>query len=390
MNDWIAAVGRYAQRVHAVAGGEHHVASPLGAWLLPALTASATPDPDPGLTEALGVSPSQAADVAGTLLTAPHPLVAAATAVWHSGHVDRAALARWQAGLPSATAVEPLRGQDDLDRWARANTFGLIKRFPVSVPPRTALVMGSALATKVRWDTPFRPAPARALGPASPWASRLSTVLRTPRHGHDAYVATTAQAGDVIVHAAPATLPGAPGTLRVMSVAAAPGVEPGRVLAAAYAIGAAARTPLSALPLGETALWDAREEMSSGGDSCQAVLPCWSATSDHELAGPGLGFDAAARTLAPLTGGGGFQARQSATATFGRYGFEAAAVTGFAARGGAPAPRLVRSVELRFGHPYAVVAFTDAAPDSPWHGVPVFSAWVTEPEDLPESHRGGH
>jgi hypothetical protein len=40
--------------------------------------------------------------------------------------------------------------------------------------------------------------------------------------------------------------------------------------------------------------------------------------------------------------------------------------------------------ELRFGHPYAVaaVAVQDAGgTPGPWHGLPVFSAWVADPQD---------
>ena len=40
-----------------------------------------------------------------------------------------------------------------------------------------------------------------------------------------------------------------------------------------------------------------------------------------------------------------------------------------------------RVAELRFGHPYAVVAVTSDAAGGPWQGVPVFSAWITEPVD---------
>jgi hypothetical protein len=70
-----------------------------------------------------------------------------------------------------------------------------------------------------------------------------------------------------------------------------------------------------------------------------------------------------------------------------------AAVTGIAAgRAGAPVSRRgrLRTAELRFGHPFAVVAVTAGhshrpwpvtARRSPWQGVPVFSAWVTQPED---------
>jgi len=37
VTDTAAAVARYAGRLHRVAGEGHHVASPLGAWLLLAL-----------------------------------------------------------------------------------------------------------------------------------------------------------------------------------------------------------------------------------------------------------------------------------------------------------------------------------------------------------------
>jgi hypothetical protein len=53
------------------------------------------------------------------------------------------------------------------------------------------------------------------------------------------------------------------------------------------------------------------------------------------------------------------------------------------------APGLVRTAELRFGHPYAVVAVTVDSPGrgdpGPWHGLPVFSAWVADPEDAGEA-----
>ncbi len=46
-------------------------------------------------------------------------------------------------------------------------------------------------------------------------------------------------------------------------------------------------------------------------------------------------------------------------------------------------PARHREVVLRFGHPYAVVAVTTDTPgySGPWHGLPVFSAWVSEPDD---------
>ena len=56
---------------------------------------------------------------------------------------------------------------------------------------------------------------------------------------------------------------------------------------------------------------------------------------------------------------------------------------------------LLRTAELRFGHPFAVVAVTadhnhrprrDAPLRSPWQDLPVFSAWITQPEDARNWH----
>ncbi len=84
--------------------------------------------------------------------------------------------------------------------------------------------------------------------------------------------------------------------------------------------------------------------------------------------------------------------RSGRTARYSRTGFEAAAVTAAAVASGMPMtrPGLVRTAELRFGQPFAVVAAATGqdhharqqAPGlSPWHGLPVFSAWIAQPED---------
>ncbi len=160
------------------------------------------------------------------------------------------------------------------------------------------------------------------------------------------------------------------------------------------------RRLLADLPLGEAPLWRIREETSasSSQDLYTAVLPAWSADSKITLNAPDLGFGAAAHALA---GPDPWQAAQAAQARYSRTGFEAAAITGLAVAAMAMPRRQVRRVaELRFAHPYAVVA---AAVDparsgpggsrgggeaSPWRGVPVFSAWVAEPEDAAEDEPG--
>ncbi|MGC4857398.1 hypothetical protein ACLQ24_29560 [Micromonospora sp. DT4] len=420
----------YAERLHATIGDRHHVASPLGAWLLLALSAattgagratdSNTSDPDAaagseaatgadaaaeGLVAALGTDLAGAADLARVLLDAPHPLVASATALWLRAGRPVDAPAGWRATLPAATEVGTLPDQAGLDAWAREHTDGLIETFPLKVSPDVVFALASALATRISWAEPFDVADARALGPASAWTD-LRHVLRSPGHGHQGAIVATERAGDVIVHAARSQASEGAG-LVVLSVAAAPHVPAADVLATAYRLSAGAadggrpagRRSLFDLPLGDTPLWTLREERvrtrarDGREERHQAILPCWSARSDHDLTAESLGFPAAAVTLAraldqPVQG---FEARQVAMARYGRYGFEAAAVTGMFGTVSLPPEGVARTAELRFGHPYAVVAVaTDSRADGttgPWHGVPVFSAWVTEPDDLPDAER---
>ena len=385
-------LARYARRLHAVAGPRHHVASPLGAWLLLALCAPAAEGPDEtSLNATLGCRPGAAAELAAALLADPHPLVPAAAAVWHHERVS-GTVSRWLAGLPPQLQTGPLPTQAELDEWARRHTLGLIDRFPIN-DPSIYLLAATVLATRVSWEQPFELAPSAALGPSSTWAALPGDVLRTPDSPfHEQFVAATDAAGDVAVHTALAR-----GGLRVTSVAAAPDVAAGDVLAAAYDLAPALATRRSVvrrslfdLSLGDGPLWAISERtapIKSGAareERCTAVLPAWTAHSEHDLSDPSLGFAAAAHALAP---GDPWQAKQAAMARYSRTGFEAAAVTGLGVALAMRVPRtgLVRTAELRFGHPFAVVAVTVDSPvrrdPGPWHGLPVFSAWVAEPED---------
>jgi hypothetical protein len=384
-------VARYAARLHAAAGDRHHVASPLGAWLLLALAAPASAGADREmLRDVLGCDIDAAARSAAELLADPHPLVAAAAAVWTApAYTGTAGFQEWQASLPASVTTGDLPGQAELDSWAREHTFGLIRRFPVDIG-LAYLVLATALATKVSWQMPFELAPASSLGAHSSWAGQLERVLRTPAgrgaRGHAQLIAGTPDLGDVIVHAATAA-----GGLLVVSVGARPDIRAGRVLALAHDLGGrlvtgarVERRNLADLPPGEETLWDLREVMAEA-DSCSAVLPAWSASSRHSLTDPALGFAAAKRGLVPDPDP--WDARQAAMARYTRTGFEAAAVTGLAVAMSFRPPALHRHAELRFGHPYAVVALVQDD-RSPWHGLPVFSAWVAEPENASEDEPG--
>jgi hypothetical protein len=383
-------VSGYAARLHAAIGPRHHVASALGAWLLLALVGPASSGGSRDtLTDVLGCDVDSAAEAAAGLLADPHPLVASAAAVWTAAGAELGAgFGPWRDQLPPEVTTGDLPSQADLDAWVSEHSLGLIDRFPIARRDDVYLVLASVLATKVSWQRPFDLAPAASLGPASPWASQLRQVLHTPTgpaSGHTQFIASSPEAGDVIVHMARAA-----GGLSVVSVAAAPDVAYDRVLAAAYRIGVRLaaglrvdRLSLADLPLGEGPLWLVRE-VAATADSCVAVLPAWSATSEHDLSAPALGFAAAKEALAGTTDP--WQARQAAMARYSRTGFEAAAVSALVVALAMRQPGSYREAELRFGHPYAVVALTTAGSGagSPWHGLPVFSAWVSEPDDATE------
>src|SRR5215475_3103718 len=116
----------YARRFHQMAGTGHHVASPLGAWLLLALAGPAcTGDDLRELTEILGADPGAAAGLAAELLAHPHPVAHAAAAVWGENGSGDARIAAWLAGLPPPVDTGPVPGQAELDAWAKRHTLGL-------------------------------------------------------------------------------------------------------------------------------------------------------------------------------------------------------------------------------------------------------------------------
>jgi len=410
------ALTAYAGRFHAAVGPCHHVASPLGAWLLLALvaaadeaggpadrtrTAAADAGPTtgaesdvaagaaaeaagrgaPGVTdhaatraaessaEALGMPTEAAARHARELLDHPHPAIAAATAAWTRDAPPAAA--RWLAALPASVERGPVPSQDAADAWARRHTLDMIDHFPLTLDHTVLCVLANALATRINWTHPFTTTGSHAF--RSEWRARVATVLRTPDRGHACAIARHPAAGEVGIHRAHAE------GLAVTSVIAAPHVPAEAVVAAAHdaARDRVEHLSLADLPLGDGPAWTVTESTGTG-NRVSAVLPAWSATSQHDLRGPSFGFAGAAAVLGRLFGAAAWDATQAATARYHREGFEAAAVTAVAVRMSFRPPGKRREAELRFDHPYAVVA--TATGDGPWAGLPVFSAWVTDPE----------
>lgn len=396
------AVCEYARRFHHVVGhqavgGEHHVASPLGAWLVLALAApAAVGDERTRLAEVLGGDLDRAAAFAGELLRAPHPALRLGAAAWRRPGLESPALTNWLAGIADVAQVGDLPTQPAADAWAAEMTGGLIDKFPLTIDTQTLLVLASTLACAVSWWSPFETAEVNELRlPVAPSFAGVRRFLRDPGSSRVGAIVAS-DVGRLGVHAAESK----DGDLVVVSVVADASVPAADVLDRAHEVAVpiandselAAGESLFDLPVGVGHSWtiterhapvstrDGREEH---WDS--TLLPSWSAESEHDLARhPDLGFGVAAGALARLIGGyTRFEAVQVALARYTRTGFEAAAVT---ATGIFTSARLrerigvVRTARLEFVRPYAVVAVARGE-GTPWAGLPVFSAWVTSPDE---------
>jgi hypothetical protein len=283
---------------------------------------------------------------------------------------------------------------------------GLIVSFAGQIDPPPDILLASAIASRVKWAEPFQMVPAMQLGQRSPWASKVKNALKAPSSAsHTQGIVSTRRAGDVAMHSALSR-----DGLLVTSVIAAPNVAAADVLGAAYEIAHAHANrvlitrSLYELPVGDGHSWTILERQITTNaeepnpEFFTAILPQWEAYGDHLLERGKLGFDLAANALAQCLGLSSARSvtMQSAMARYTRLGFEAAAATSlvFSSNTASPGRKTkVRDAILRFGHPYAVVASVSDMPQwdverhkmigtRPWTGLPVFSAWITEPHEV--------
>ena len=403
----------YARRVYPAVLEQHagaSVSSPLGVWLLLAACVSAAQGDDrAALEEVLGCSAADASDLLAGFMAAPPPALKAAIAVWVAAADATERLAGWVRGLPGTVESGFMPTQQEADAWARKNTLELIKSFPLEIDATMRIVLASALGTKVSWPVPFDVVPAvEHLGERSPWRATVEWLLWDSHPDGRALIASTRAAGLVAVHQAVAAE-----DLTVISVSADPDVPRTAVLEAAHEVAACARqhSPSPAcslfdLSLGTGHSWQISEReipTYTVGDRVERIggvsLPAWRIESKLDLqASSRFGTAAALEVMRELVGPRPddiTEAVQAAVAAFTRYGFEAAAITAFGVRAssrGVPRETVIeRTAVLRFDHPYAAIAIagwpTSPQPAGPtrlssaFAGLPLFSAWVQQPQE---------
>ena len=404
-----ALVDAYSRRVYPAVLEQHRhgsVSSPLGVWLLLAACASASGGEDRGALElVLGCSAEEASELLAAFMAAPPPALKAAIAVWVRDSDSSDKVAAWLRGLPASVESGLMPSQQEANAWADTNTDGLIGEFPLSIDALTRIVLASALATRVSWERTFEVVPAADyVAPTSPWRGSVELMLWDPRPRGRAMLTDTRAAGIVAVHYAVARE-----DLTVVSVSAAPDVARLAVLQAAHEVAAFARQrsappeySLFELPVGAGHSWQIREHETRtvvAGERVQRIagvsLPAWHVRSQLDLKksqafGTAPALEALRQSIGPRPGDR-TEAAQTTVASFTCHGFEAAAITAFAVLASLARPPGERGVEraatLRFDHPYAAIAvagrapFPEHAPGPSFTGLPLFSAWVNDPEE---------
>lgn len=410
-------VSRYATTFDvADADGSNVLTSPLGAWLLLALSAGAAPRRvREALEVRLGTGTDDARRVVVGMLEAPTRPVAIGLGVWLRPDLVGAPFAAWADGLPGDVAWGPAPEPADLDTWAQRITSGLVDRFPLTGEGPPTVTLATVASTRVRWMVPSRLVDGIVLG--GEWSSQVERVVSASSNdGHEVFMARTLEAGDVAVHACHAV-----GGLQVVSVIAAPEVPPADAQAAAHDIAAmltgaasnARRQSLFDLELTgggrdeagnrDRHAWTIEEdEVQAAGDEVrveevvEAILPGWRDDGTHDLLAARAGFDEAVDSFVSLMASPPHDERveavQRVVAEFAWGGFwhrvvtsptRSSEVTSGRSRG---VPR--RRAWLRFNRPFAVVGVAvdraDARCGPFWHGVPLFSAWIAEPAELPD------
>ncbi|SDL15987.1 Serine protease inhibitor [Glycomyces sambucus] len=361
-------------------------ASGLGIWpLLAMLSTGAVDETRAELLAALGLDADRAAALPRALLDGVRsaPALNVALGVWAGPGVVLDP--DWAAALP-VDAVGSLTGDTTadkahLDRWAEANTGGLIDAMPIDLdaPEPIELLLASALMVRTEWATDFEES-THAPFASGPWAGlERPRILRATYHDDvlrctgDATVLTVRGRDDVDVllalggdHLAPhAVMDTLVDAVDPAWGRSATELKPGERAVGVRVSEYTGSTPQTGPEIGATTVaFDATDDLDL--------------TADKGALGLVLAADRNKAQFDRLTAKKLYvsQAKQSCTARFSATGFEAAAVTavGMAMFGSVPVfehPRVRH--EVAFDRPFAYLAVHRPT------GLVLVAGWVAAP-----------
>ncbi|MFJ2663371.1 serpin family protein [Nocardia fluminea] len=308
----------------ATFGGEDAVVSGAGLWPLLAVLAGAASGPARDeLAAAVGIAADQAHAAGLELLKSLDTSREVSTAI---GAWVRAGLTlreEWVRSMPAGTVGE-LGDPAALDAWAREQTRGLIKKFPVPITADTALALATALTARTRWVTPFDEI--LYTPETGPWQGHRGTGLYRTSHPDSSVSVLGDDVTRVIVSGR--------GELDVHLLI---GADPRHGIATGLAALDGTVAVRTELPVGTAApcLSVSRRETYGGGDCLVLKLPPFEIDNKHDLTGhaalfglrtalnnSGSHFAGLAADPLALDAAG-----QNVMARFDATGFETAAVT---------------------------------------------------------------
>lgn len=356
------------------------VGSPLGSWLLLAMTSSSldfshTAAERKEIETALGTTVEHAAQLSAEVLVEDR--LNYTSHAWANPHLTHKypGVIKWlrsNTAVPSENLMPP---QHELDAWVDENTHGLIKKFPIEASGADEFVflIANILYMKVEWKQPFRIIEDAVM--ANSWSEKqfLSSHLHSIKffeYDNEQYLTydVESKTGEIVTLVTPynETSP-----------------DEAKTLEAAYhikvmqdAVHVSHETVIPKENLFTVEHTQGTEPVVEYG-----YVPAWEASSQHDLYdNPQHGYQAVARTLAhdcDPNEDWNAAAAQSAVAKFKADGFEAAAVTAFGlTRAGVFFPPQQEQIKYtaRFSQPFAFICTLDE--------VPVFSGFIREASSL--------
>lgn len=356
---------------------QHHVASPLGAWLLLAFLSEK--QQSPLLEKLLGTDTNNAAAILEDLLkNIPEP-IAATIHGWVNPNAESRYADLFSRSRFAKEIEVKLPSEEELNKWATDNTKGIIEKFPLVPDESFTGLFASALATDVKW---MKPLTVDAAPEDSKW--NVDTVLFDDNENnfsvvvneelHTFIVHSNRSKDKLLVHSIIPVedVPAeevmrlandiATGTINVRSKQTADEVE---LLADAVKNGTILKK------VGEQVVDDPYTQFILNG-----WLPAWESENKFNLSDQKMGFGESLNVDENEI----LDAVQVTKAQYGAEGFKAAAITALMVSRAAVVFKEKREVpvyEVGFNKPYAVVAVYDNF-KSPWHKVPVFTGYIKE------------
>ena len=372
-------ISSYSKSFHKEYKNNHHIVSPLGAWMLLALLAQGSndeTDPLPPIAkQALGVTVQESGDLLKELISSDHPAVFSALKAWLApGSLSTdGSLRNWEQQVKDYCPVDvKVPTKDELNEWVKDKSLDLIQEFPVDIDSSWFKgLFATVIATDVQWEEPLKVIQDKEL--AKHWDAQNFLLDGDSEH---TFIHRDAEHGLFGVHYAKAQK-----GLTVYSVISFNDLPENITLEVAHKIGAGKHNKVSLSELESNEFLQIKEVRSSDTrDRYQSILPAWEFSGDHNLSEvPDCGLTAAAGRLGEVG-----DVRQVVVADYSDKGFKAAALTyALVGRAFVPTANTALHADLQFIKPYAVVAFaTDDNAESIWNNLPVFSGVVAEAKNL--------